>query len=122
MRQPGVWVGIIPGGGRSVRLLRLTGLGVAAEAIITGRATPRASTTRTPWTSCTTLCPASSGDRQHPHSLHNYGPEPAPSITTREWSECLLRRRPESSKPTGPVSLEGINEYLLVLIACDVPK
>jgi enoyl-CoA hydratase len=37
LQQPEVAVGIIPGGGGSVRLPRLVGPGVAAEAILTGR-------------------------------------------------------------------------------------
>jgi enoyl-CoA hydratase len=38
LQQPEVSAGIIPGGGGSVRLGRLVGPGIAAEAIITGRA------------------------------------------------------------------------------------
>lgn len=38
LQQPEVTVGIIPGGGGSVRLPRLVGPGVAAEAVLTGRA------------------------------------------------------------------------------------
>src|SRR5262249_20449355 len=38
LQQPEVTVGIIPGGGGTVRLPRLIGPGFAAEAIITGRA------------------------------------------------------------------------------------
>jgi enoyl-CoA hydratase len=36
-QQPEVTVGLIPGGGGSVRLPRLVGTGVAAEALLTGR-------------------------------------------------------------------------------------
>lgn len=38
LQQPEVSIGIIPGGGGSVRLPRLVGPGVAAEAVLTGRA------------------------------------------------------------------------------------
>ena len=42
----------------------------------------------TPWTSCTTSCPAGPGDLRCRHSPRNPA-KPAPPITMREWAECL---------------------------------
>ena len=49
LQQPEVSAGIIPGGGGSVRLPRLVGPGIAAEAIITGRAFPAQEALRAGW-------------------------------------------------------------------------
>jgi enoyl-CoA hydratase len=49
VQQPEVRAGIIPGGGGSVRLPRLIGLGAAAEAIITGRAFSAQEALRAGW-------------------------------------------------------------------------
>ena len=49
LQQPEVSAGIIPGGGGSVRLPRLIGPGIAAEAIITGRAFPAQEALQAGW-------------------------------------------------------------------------
>ena len=49
LQQPEVSVGIIPGGGGSVRLPRLVGPGIAAEAVLTGRAFDAAEALRAGW-------------------------------------------------------------------------
>ncbi len=49
LQQPEVTVGIIPGGGGSVRLPRLVGPGIAAEAVITGRAFEAQESLRAGW-------------------------------------------------------------------------
>ena len=49
LQQPEVAVGIIPGGGGSVRLPRLVGPGIAAEAVLTGRAFGAQESLRTGW-------------------------------------------------------------------------
>ena len=49
LQQPEVSAGIIPGGGGSVRLPRLVGPGIAAEAIITARAFPAQQALRAVW-------------------------------------------------------------------------
>ena len=49
LQQPEVSAGIIPGGGGSVRLARLVGPGIAAEAIITGRAFKAQEALRAGW-------------------------------------------------------------------------
>jgi enoyl-CoA hydratase len=49
LQQPEVGAGIIPGGGGSVRLPRLVGPGIAAEAVITGRAFGAQESLRAGW-------------------------------------------------------------------------
>jgi enoyl-CoA hydratase len=49
LRQPEITVGIIPGGGASVRLPRVAGPGVAAEAILTGRVFSAEEALRSGW-------------------------------------------------------------------------
>jgi enoyl-CoA hydratase len=49
LQQPEVGAGIIPGGGGSVRLPRLLGPGIAAEAVITGRAFGAQESLRAGW-------------------------------------------------------------------------
>ncbi len=49
LQQPEVTAGIIPGGGGSVRLPRLVGPGIAAEAVITGRAFSAQEALRAGW-------------------------------------------------------------------------
>jgi enoyl-CoA hydratase len=49
LQQPEVGAGVIPGGGGSVRLPRLVGPGIAAEAILTGRAFSAQEAPRTGW-------------------------------------------------------------------------
>ena len=49
LQQPEAAVGIIPGGGGSVRLARLAGPGIAAEAILTGRAFSAQEALRAGW-------------------------------------------------------------------------
>jgi enoyl-CoA hydratase len=49
LQQPEVTAGLIPGGGGSVRLPRLTGPAVAADAILTGRAYGAAEALRVGW-------------------------------------------------------------------------
>ena len=62
LQQPEVTVGIIPGGGGSVRLPRLVGPGIATEAIMTGRVYEAQESLRTGWISA--VLPAS-GFREH---------------------------------------------------------
>jgi enoyl-CoA hydratase len=49
LQQPEVTVGLIPGGGGSVRLPRLVGTGVAAEALLTGRIYNASEALQTGW-------------------------------------------------------------------------
>ena len=49
LQQPEVPIGIVPGGGGSVRLPRLVGPGVAADAILTGREVPADEALRSGW-------------------------------------------------------------------------
>ena len=49
LQQPEVSIGIIPGGGGSVRLPRLVGAGVAADAILSGRAFDAEEAVRVGW-------------------------------------------------------------------------
>ena len=49
LQQPEITAGIIPGGGGSVRLPRLVGPGIAAEAILTGRVFPAQEALRAGW-------------------------------------------------------------------------
>jgi hypothetical protein len=60
--------------------------------------TPRASTARTPWTSCTISCWAVPGGRPCKRAPRNRQSQPALPITTREWAECIAGLRPNPTR------------------------
>jgi enoyl-CoA hydratase len=91
LQQPEVSIGIIPGGGGSVRLPRLVGPGIAAEVVLTGRTFEAAEALRTGWLNA--VLPTAEFAEQALRWASAIAAGPAPALQAAKRSIVLGSRR-----------------------------
>jgi enoyl-CoA hydratase len=92
LQQPEITVGLIPGGGGSVRLPRLVGTGIAAEALLTGRVYSADEALRAGWINA--ILPADGFNEHATHWAATIARNTAPALAAAKKSIVAGARLP----------------------------